>query len=840
MMLSRHFTGRQVDLGHISQSLASIPVDRSADVGIFGMPGIGKTQLALCYAHRHIGDQAAGFKYSQGIFLRAKDKAQIQSELRKILVALGLCKDALLNTMEYSWMVEKLKTYLRSTDGWILIFDNVSSNNDLLELRPQEGSGHVIYTTRNKNTAELICGTNINEVLPMEENDGATLVRSWMGSSLAQTAEAQTQARQVTNFAHGLPLAIEQIVQYSKSEKITLAQTLDIVRRKEELLRQRNIDSFQDDNFTVGAILVATFEALTRRMAMAGALFRVLSYLEPSAIYISMLQEGAREMETHLARNETFDRGTIRTRQGQADYQQSVQGQTNDRWFYQRMLKKQSVRKLRRPYLPRVDSQNDIEMQMLWQSDAKLQKVFDNQNQLAITITEIQSSGLLRKVDNDTLWIHDLFAELMTAHTADEESKARNAAYTQTAATLVWLAFPITQKRLMARKKSFKYLPHAQSCLRHLKEHEDLLIEANVGAELSHVVATTFCWRMGIDGPIDSRDELRTADWEMGVDYYKDALRCYIAAQKRLTSRPDMSGWKGMERVADAIKLELEEEITFQGVGKGPMPYSPSRWVDEGELFGSNAVWRCLQTLGRIGQVLYDLERYGDAVWYLKQAKTGMKALWRHADIGRREVEVVTGFLLTALEMKEDWEGALVVAEEKYSRIPVGWSLDEAGQGWRIGELLIKLGRGGEGMQWLEAALGKAREIYGRHGYDTFGYHMALIRGYEEMGDWKVVLTSWVDALGVLLVNDEKEGFFRMDQFVNGFAKARAKCEESNVQIDDALKEKIEIAGKALAFYRGSLEVGREYEELERKMITWEETDEMKYWYKVGKEREWI
>ena len=859
MMLSRHFVGRQDALDHVAQLLRGIPIDHPKEVAIFGMPGIGKTQLALGYAQLHTVNNGAGVRYRQQIFLRAKDKAQVQSEVRRVLLGLGLSKDAVVNSMGYSLMVEKLKSFLRATDGWLLIFDNVSDNNDLLEVRPQDGRGHVLYTTRNKNTAELVCGAdNIVELDIMSQNDGATLIKSWMGAALSRTPEAEIQALHVADFAKGLPLAIEQVAHFARSENVTLDRALGTMRRKEQLLRQKRIDCFHEDNFTVGAILIATFEALKRRLAMAGALFQVLSYLEVSSISISMLQEGAHEMETHLARKGTYNRGTVRTRQGQAHHHQQIERQKFDLFdydgpfdvrLYNRLLRRGEFAKYRQPRLRRVDSESDIEMQWYWQSDSKLQRVFDNQNQLILTINEIQSSGLVRKVENDALWMHDLFAELMTAYTAAMESKAQSEAKVQTAATLVWLAFPTTQKQLVAWRKSFEYLPHAQSCLRHLREHGTLLMDANVGAELNHVVASTFCWRMGnsVDGAKaghGSADERRKADWEMALQYYKDALTGYIAAHKRLMAMPGMCGWKGMRKISKATEVELQEEIECQGKGKGAIRYHPTRWMHQTERFGSNALWRALQTLGRLADVLERLERNDEALSHLKKAEKLAEILWQSSKLGGEEVERISIWVAYLLKKKGDWETALGLAKEALQLTDQNLSLQVAGQALHIGQILFELQKGDEGIQWLESAMWKAQGFYGKYHFDCWGFYTALIKGYGELCDCEAILRCWLDALGTILLSNDgdqasEDRLSRMEDFVNGFKNARAKCESNGVRIEE-LGEQLVVAERAVDFYKGTVLVGRQFRALKNEEVDWEITEEMKEWYNIGKEREWI
>ena len=849
MAQTPHFTGRQAQLYNIRRQLGNFRNDDPGAVALWGMGGVGKTQTPLFYSKHTFHPTSAVPMYPYVLFLQANDQNTLFAEVRRNLLGLGIANEALLQTPDTRLIVERFMAWLQITEGWILIFDNVQNINDIHPFRPGRGRGHIIFTTRDKALAELLCPREkAIELFPLTAQEGIQLVRSIMDTDLSQTPDNDDTARQVSDFALGLPLMIEQVAMYAKFARQSLSQSLETMKNKRALLSAKAFASFHPGNLTMGAILITSFEAVAAKYPMAGALFQYLCHLEPSSIPMSLLTRGARDMDRYLSRPTTYDRGAVRSPEAEAHYQQRSQPQRFNLYdynpwqltLYKRMLHigKFSKKSLR-PGLPRIDSTSDIEMQRYWQSDAKLKGVFDDEHQLNKALTQLESAFLIRLLPKrNAIWIHDLFAELMMAYINEYESQERSMVKAHTAATLVWLAFPITQNKLVAWDKRSEYLLHAQSCLRHMKEHGTLLMDANVGAELSHVVASRIWDRGGGRFACDG-EELRRADYEMSVEYYQDALKGYLAARKRFVAHSGFRGWKGMKRISDVTKSEMEDEIERQKMGKGPISYSPGRWMWERERFGSSAAWRYLQTLGAVGIVMDDLERYDEAVWYLRQAKKGTELLLRDSDIGVEEVMSISGLLMRTLKKKRDWEGALELAKEQLVVVGKGGYLQVAGQATVIGEILIKLGRGDEGLDCLKYALRQARGHYGWHGYDTFGWIEALVAGYEELGHWEASLDCWLDAMGTLLLNDVAYDVWRVERWVTGYENARSKCED-NAGIPETLKEQIEVADRAVVFWKEAARNHREMEKLDLELLGYEMTDEMKEMLRIGKEKEWI
>jgi tetratricopeptide (TPR) repeat protein len=134
------FTGREVILEKLHDDLAG---DGRAVVlarAVYGLGGVGKTQLVLEYAHRFQAD------YDLIWWIDAEQPLEISLALADLAGRLGLPTSD--NAAESA--AAALEQLRRGVAGrWLLIFDNAEDPEDLAAFLPA-GSGHIIITSRNR------------------------------------------------------------------------------------------------------------------------------------------------------------------------------------------------------------------------------------------------------------------------------------------------------------------------------------------------------------------------------------------------------------------------------------------------------------------------------------------------------------------------------------------------------------------------------------------------------------------------------------------------------------------------------------------------------------------
>jgi tetratricopeptide (TPR) repeat protein len=122
----------------LAQVHATLQTGRSPNVLVLhGLSGVGKTHLALEYAHQFEPE------YDDVWWVDAEQPSLIGEQLAAFAVAVGA---ATIGT-DTPGAVEALKAELRGRDRWLIVFDNASSAADLAPWIPQ-GRGHVLITSR--------------------------------------------------------------------------------------------------------------------------------------------------------------------------------------------------------------------------------------------------------------------------------------------------------------------------------------------------------------------------------------------------------------------------------------------------------------------------------------------------------------------------------------------------------------------------------------------------------------------------------------------------------------------------------------------------------------------
>jgi tetratricopeptide (TPR) repeat protein len=134
------FTGRDEMLNRLHDALRG--GSRVAVQALNGMGGVGKTQLALEYAHRFAGEyDLVWWIPSEQSELIGDHLAALAQDSRLRLVPAGTATpDA----------VKAIRDHLRRTGRWLLVFDNAEDRDQLTPWLP-DGAGHLLITSRNPN-----------------------------------------------------------------------------------------------------------------------------------------------------------------------------------------------------------------------------------------------------------------------------------------------------------------------------------------------------------------------------------------------------------------------------------------------------------------------------------------------------------------------------------------------------------------------------------------------------------------------------------------------------------------------------------------------------------------
>jgi len=186
------FTGRAGLLPELRRLLAADGITKAH--ALHGMAGIGKTALAIEYAHCYASH------YDVVWWITAWTPAIIKKHLLDLAQALGLMNRS--NDIESA--VPRLCGVLQDRSRWLLIYDGVEDPDVLADLLPS-GGGHVLITSRCPWWGELAVAVPVGLFEPDES--AALLLKRIPRLSLG---DAERIAEAVDN----LPLAVAQAAAY--------------------------------------------------------------------------------------------------------------------------------------------------------------------------------------------------------------------------------------------------------------------------------------------------------------------------------------------------------------------------------------------------------------------------------------------------------------------------------------------------------------------------------------------------------------------------------------------------------------------------------------------------
>jgi tetratricopeptide (TPR) repeat protein len=276
------FSGRSTLLKELHETLTTggaMAVVQAATV--HGLGGIGKTQLALEYAHRYATD------YDVIWWVPAEQPVAIPGLLAGLARRLGVPEQG-----DQAELLASLWDVLRERDRWLLIYDNAEGPRELAPYRPPSGSGRVLITSRTPIWGRTATAVRLDV---LERDEAVAFLRRRTARSDTATAAALAEA------LGDLPLALEQAAAYMDETHTTPADYLALFREHgAELLAL-------GEPLTTEQTVTTTWQVALDRVRATPAAQELLSlcaFLAPDDVPRPLLREHAEALPEPL-------RGTI-------------------------------------------------------------------------------------------------------------------------------------------------------------------------------------------------------------------------------------------------------------------------------------------------------------------------------------------------------------------------------------------------------------------------------------------------------------------------------------------------------------------------------------------------
>jgi len=254
------FTGRKPLLAELRSQLAG--GHRSAVQVLHGMGGVGKTQLAVEYAHLFCGD------YDLAWWIDAERPELISEQITRLGQAAGWIQAGAV--ADTAWRV--VSDRLRQTGTWLIVFDNASELEHIRGWLP-EGPGHIVITSRHRGFSRIAAPVQV-EVFSRPEST------EFLHNCLPELPEPDAEA--LAEALGDLPLALAQSGGLIAETAMPVPEYIDeLTEHAGELLAEARP---LDYPATLAAALDISMDRLNNEDQAAVELLHLASVLAPDPI----------------------------------------------------------------------------------------------------------------------------------------------------------------------------------------------------------------------------------------------------------------------------------------------------------------------------------------------------------------------------------------------------------------------------------------------------------------------------------------------------------------------------------------------------------------------------
>ena len=260
------FTGRGATLEKLRDKLAGGGVAVVVAQALYGLGGVGKTQLALEYAHRFMAD------YDLVWWVPSERAEQISLALAELARKMGLqVGDNVAEAAEAA--LEELRR--DTSPHWLLIFDNADDPKQLEPYLPT-GAGHVLITSRNQGWSHAAEPLEV-DVFTRDES---------VAHLLRHVPKLDPEdAHQVAEALGHLPLAVEQASAWLEQTGMPARDYIEQLAT--ESTRILSLNQPSDYPMPVVATWNLSFDQL--RSPAAVRLLQILAFCSPGPISMDLL-----------------------------------------------------------------------------------------------------------------------------------------------------------------------------------------------------------------------------------------------------------------------------------------------------------------------------------------------------------------------------------------------------------------------------------------------------------------------------------------------------------------------------------------------------------------------
>ncbi|MHA4990996.1 tetratricopeptide repeat protein [Streptomyces sp. SD18] len=267
--------GREEELAQLRRILSSRHEGAITQSGaVHGLGGIGKSTLALHYAHRHRGDYALIW------WINGASPDEIETSLTTLTHTLVPGWAATADRVaQVAWAMQWLAWH----PGWLLVYDNVDNPDDLTPYTGALHQGHHLATSRRTTGWPDSAPTlTLGNLAP---DDATTLLCRIVLKNANPTARQQAEARALAVELGYFPLAIKQAGAYLAQNR---GISFDAYRRRLDSKLAKTAHG-SDAERTLARVWNVTLHTLEEADPLAVEMLYTAAWLAPDDIPLSLL-----------------------------------------------------------------------------------------------------------------------------------------------------------------------------------------------------------------------------------------------------------------------------------------------------------------------------------------------------------------------------------------------------------------------------------------------------------------------------------------------------------------------------------------------------------------------
>ena len=303
---NRFFVGRDTfieELRENFQSNSRPALQHHGRIALFGLGGIGKTQIALEFIYR------SRSSYCRIYWISAATQESLLDGYQRIGKRANVPIAADSKPVE---VAEQVVLWLKRTPNWLLVVDNLDDidvlstrnlgiSNIINSLLPEPGPGqHTLITTRNPKADHI--PAQAKEVQLFKEIDSIALLSSLSGILILPGSKEEEVAQKIAEELGNLPLAISQAGSYIKEKSEGFAEYLEHYTRYRSRVNSWIPEGPRPYPHSVATTWMMSFNEIRKNNATAAQLFQLLAFFNPDGILIEFLKSGTEGMDDDLKR----------------------------------------------------------------------------------------------------------------------------------------------------------------------------------------------------------------------------------------------------------------------------------------------------------------------------------------------------------------------------------------------------------------------------------------------------------------------------------------------------------------------------------------------------------